>query len=80
MVQTGRIVRLVADKGFGFIRDDNSNLEYFFHRSEFNGHWGDLEKDCKKKMNPPVEFKGSNGGHKGPRASDVKRVDHPNEG
>jgi cold shock CspA family protein len=29
---TGRIVRLVAEKGYGFIRADD-NREYFFHRS-----------------------------------------------
>lgn len=29
----GTIKKLVADKGFGFIRDDESGTEYFFHRS-----------------------------------------------
>lgn len=28
----GRVVRLVLDRGFGFIRDDQGTREYFFHR------------------------------------------------
>ena len=32
MTQTGTVVRLDAEKGFGFIRDPDS-VEYFFHRS-----------------------------------------------
>lgn len=29
----GSIVRLVNDRGFGFVREDHSGDEYFFHRS-----------------------------------------------
>lgn len=29
---TGHVIRLVRDRGFGFIRDEEGN-EYFFHRS-----------------------------------------------
>ena len=39
---TGRIRTLVKDRGFGFIQQDGSNAEVFFHRSslpegEFEG-------------------------------------------
>jgi cold shock CspA family protein len=30
---TGVIVRKVEDRGFGFIRGDQSTVEYFFHRN-----------------------------------------------
>lgn len=33
MAQTGTIKKLVSDKGFGFIKDDKSGTEFFFHRS-----------------------------------------------
>jgi cold shock CspA family protein len=32
MIETGTVVRLLADKGFGFIRVPEG-VEYFFHRS-----------------------------------------------
>lgn len=32
-VLNGTIVRIRADKGFGFIRADQTGLEYFFHRT-----------------------------------------------
>ena len=31
--KTGVIRRVVKDRGFGFLRDDKSSTEYFFHRS-----------------------------------------------
>ena len=31
---TGRITRLVTDKGYGFIRATDNGLEYFFVRTE----------------------------------------------
>jgi CspA family cold shock protein len=30
----GSIKRLVKDRGFGFIKSDDSAIEFFFHRSE----------------------------------------------
>lgn len=33
----GIVKRLVADKGFGFIRDENGSRELFFHRSSCTG-------------------------------------------
>lgn len=34
---TGTIQRLITDKGFGFIRDDERGVEHFFHRSAVRG-------------------------------------------
>lgn len=33
----GTIKRLVADKGFGFVKDNQTETEYFFHRSAVHG-------------------------------------------
>lgn len=30
----GRVVRMVVDRGFGFIRQDGGKREYFFHRKD----------------------------------------------
>lgn len=30
----GRVVRMVTERGFGFIREDNGKREYFFHRKD----------------------------------------------
>lgn len=35
---TGTIIRKVADKGFGFIKDGRTGLEYFFHRTDLAPH------------------------------------------
>ena len=64
-------------KGFGFIRGKD-NKDYFFHKDDFNGHWGDLEADLEAKMNILVEFTPQSG-KKGPRAGNVTRTDWPNE-
>lgn len=29
----GQIKRIVKDRGFGFIREDRTQVEYFFHKS-----------------------------------------------
>jgi CspA family cold shock protein len=60
----GIIKKIVADKGFGFIRD-TSGKEYFFHRSAL--------KNCEfteLKEGREVEFDEAEGS-KGPRAEDV---------
>lgn len=61
----GQIVRLMADKGFGFIKAEDRK-EYFFHRSS-------LEKTIRFDMlreGQRVKFKPLSG-TKGPRAEDV---------
>jgi cold shock protein len=63
----GTIIRLVGDKGFGFIRGTDG-VERFFHRSELRGaSWPPDEKD-------PVTFDHEDA-EKGPRAVNVRLAD-----
>jgi CspA family cold shock protein len=34
---TGKITRLVRDRGFGFIKSDDSNTDVFFHTTALTG-------------------------------------------
>lgn len=63
---TGTIKRLVADRGFGFIRGDAGNEEYFFHRSAVRlGTFESLREG------QAVTFE-VRAAEKGPRAEDVR--------
>lgn len=73
----GTVKNIHANKGFGFIRADD-NRDYFFHKDDFNGHWGDLEADIENKLKVHVKFE-PEAGKKGPRAAQVSRVDWPNQ-
>lgn len=74
----GIVCKLIGEKNFGFIRHDGA--EYFFHRDSFNGHWDDLMYDVEiSKDGVQVEFEPSHS-PKGPRAENVRRFQHPNEG
>lgn len=68
---TGKVVRLVPEKQFGFIRSDVGKTDYFFHRTEFDGHWDDLVADFGKEIK--VEFNEANSA-KGPRAENVRLI------
>lgn len=70
----GKVVRLVADKHFGFIKSDASGIDYFFHSSGFDGYWPDLVFDFENKKEIKVEFNDV-ANNKGPRAENVKRLD-----
>lgn len=62
----GRVVRLVTDRGFGFIREEGGHREYFFHSS------GCLP-DCQYSelsVGDLVTFEPTEG-PKGPKAEDV---------
>lgn len=61
---SGRIVKLLPDKGFGFIQGDDGK-EYFFHRSSVQD-WFTLA------MSQRVTFHISKANPKGPRAEDVE--------
>ena len=65
---TGTIARLLIDKGFGFIRDENG-LEHFFHRSSVRGAVFELLRDGQR-----VEFTPEDS-QKGPRAGDVRLIE-----
>jgi cold shock protein len=63
----GTIKRL-TDRGFGFIAQEGSDKDLFFHSSELQGvEFNDL------KEGDTVEFEVSDG-PKGPNATQVKRV------
>ncbi len=60
----GKIIRLITDKSFGFIRGEDKR-EYFFHSSAVrNANFRELKEQSQ------VEFTNSEG-EKGPRAEDV---------
>ena len=63
-MRTGTIARLLIDKGFGFIRDEDG-IEHFFHRSAVRGVAFELLREGQN-----VEFTTEESG-KGPRAGDV---------
>ena len=44
----GKIIRIVEDKGFGFIRSEETGLEYFFHRTGFNGNFEGLGRKVQR--------------------------------
>lgn len=73
----GRVKSMKTDKGFGFIVSNGK--EYFFHKSGFRGHWDDFVED----FNLPdsaidVEFDKEDS-PKGLRATNVRRLDFPNQ-
>jgi cold shock CspA family protein len=72
---TGVVKKVIGQKQFGFIIADGT--EYFFHRDDFNGHWEDLISDSETET-IEVQFVPSTTA-KGPRASDVRRTDFPNQ-
>ena len=66
---TGTIARLLIDKGFGFIRDDQG-VEHFFHRSAVRGAVFELLREGQA-----VEFIVEDS-PKGPRAGEVRLIDN----
>jgi cold shock CspA family protein len=69
----GLVVKAFADKRFGFIRAGDKK-EYFFHQSDFNGHWDDLVQDIDSGRQIQVTFD-IVPSPKGPRGSGVTRID-----
>lgn len=62
----GVVARIIADKGFGFIRD-TSGTEYFFHRNAVKGAVFETLT-----QGDPVTFDEEDS-EKGPRAGNVRR-------
>lgn len=68
---TGTIKRLVRNRGFGFVEDDQGR-EYFFHRSAVQGgvSFDNIDEG------QPVEFDVEReAGGRGPRASAVRTLE-----
>ena len=63
---------------YGFIKATNG-AGYFFHQSDFNGHWDDLVSDFELTHDINVTFDISDNTSKGPRAENVRRMDWPNQ-
>lgn len=63
----GKIIRLISDKGFGFIRADSDSKEYFFHQSGMREDFSRLQEG------QAVEFEATQG-PKGPRAEQISLV------
>lgn len=61
---TGTVKFFNEEKGYGFIKDDNGNKDYFVHA---NGLIDDITKDDRVSFN--IEE-----GRKGPNAVDVTRI------
>jgi len=62
---SGTVIRLVKDKGFGFIAADGGNAEHFFHRSACAFDFEQLQEGAAVTFEPSV-------GEKGPRAEQVE--------
>lgn len=69
----GVVVRLMSDRGFGFIKGEDGK-DYFFHRSDLSGFFEDLVQDIDGGRKVVVTFE-IVPSPKGPRASNVVRVD-----
>ena len=66
---TGTVVKIVGDRGFGFIKQDEGDKELFFHaRSMDEGVFDSLEENDK------VTFEIEEG-PKGPAAVDVMKAE-----
>jgi CspA family cold shock protein len=59
---TGTITKFIDDKGFGFIKADDSDAEVFFHHSAFAG-------EPREGMKVEYETEASD---RGPRAKNVR--------
>ena len=69
----GIVKKVIADKGYGFIKGED-NIEYFFHKADFNGFFNDMCEDLMKGFEVKVSFTGAPS-PKGPRASEVVIAD-----
>jgi len=65
----GKVKNIIEGRNYGFIRDEDHN-EYFFHRDNFDGDWGELNRLIRF-GEPPVEFDIKDS-PKGLRADNVK--------
>ena len=69
---TGKVIRLVNDRGFGFIRPDGGGEDVFFHMSGVRREPGFSFDSMKEGME--VEYDEDNNNPKGRRAVDITRA------
>lgn len=74
----GTVISMPDRKGFCFIKGTNG-AEYFLHKQDFNGFWKDLEKDFIESTNDIVITFDAVSAEKGPRATNARRMDYPNQ-
>ena len=65
---TGVIKKIIADKGFGFIKAEGADKDLFFHRDKVVGSFENL------KEGDTVTFEQDNTGPKGPAAVNVQKA------
>lgn len=70
----GIVLRVMGDKGYGFIKGDD-NREYFFHKVDVDGFFDDMVVDYDRGQILKVKFE-SVPSPKGPRAAHVVRLDN----
>lgn len=68
----GQLRKIYRDLSYGFI--DVEKKSYFFHKSDFDGSWGELCSEFENGQSIYLEFE-STSGPKGPRAVEVKLRD-----
>lgn len=70
---TGTVKKIVAERGFGFIRGED-NVEYFFHKQDLHASFDEVCEDLMKGFFVKVSFN-IVPSPKGPRAGEVTRMD-----
>lgn len=80
-MKQGTVVRVAFGKNFAFINDGLQKDDYFFHRDNFAGFWKDMESDFANGKEIRVQFDlgQPKDKSKGPRATNVSRLDYPNQ-
>lgn len=73
----GRLASINEKKNYGFIHSEGR--KYFFHRENFHGHWYDLYADYQNGTEIRMSFDEDSDRGKGPRATNVRRLDYPNQ-
>lgn len=67
----GQLKKVFRTQQYGFIR--SGQKDYFFHKSDFDGHWEDLCMDFEAGVLPHLTFDVEQA-EKGPRAVGVRLV------